>query len=109
MEDIEKQLQNERMIEQMEEKARLNAENMRDIRRRKMEATAPLQKTGYLVAFVIGVILFWFVSTYVFGGNRVLTGALIVFMAIFGLLQLRGAIETKGARVLADTSPLTMS
>lgn len=101
--DMSRQLEREAAIEQIKDIAEQSAEMERAARREQTAITAPTSRAGYLVALIVGLLLFWFISVYVFAGNRLLTGGLIAFSALFFLMVLKNTLEKKGARYVAGT------
>lgn len=102
--DIDKSHQIEAMTDAIEEGIELQREG----RREQARIVAPTSRAGYLVALICGLLLFWFMSVYVFAGNKVMIGILIAIIAIATLMSLRTMIEKKGARYVAATHGVVM-
>lgn len=99
--DISRGMEREAAIDQVTDIVDQGIELQRETRAEQAAITAPISRAGYLVALVCGILIFWFISVYVFAGNRMLTGGLVVIGAIFFLASLRTVLDKKGAAYIA--------
>lgn len=106
---LTKELEREALLEQMTDILEQSSEIEREARREHSRIAAPTARAGYLVAIVLALLVFFFITQYVFAGNKVLTGALIVATALFFLLSLRTALERRGAGTIGSTALLLTS
>tara|TARA_Y100001958_G_scaffold152073_1_gene137803 strand:+ start:359 stop:793 length:435 start_codon:yes stop_codon:yes gene_type:complete len=98
----------EAAIQQIQDIVEENEKIARESRREVAQITAPTSRAGYLVAFICGLLLFMFISTYVFAGNRLLIGAMTAVIALFFIVAMKNTLEKKGARYLAETTGVAM-
>ena len=89
--------------EEYMEKLEEEFEQRRDLASEIRSIEAPTARAGYLVACIVGLLLFWFLTTIVFQGNRLATGLLIIATAIFFLTMLKRTLDKRGARYIAET------
>lgn len=101
--EMQRQLEKEAAMEHLSDVVAQQMEIKREAKRDLANITAPTARAGYLVAGIVGLLLFWFLTTVVFNGNRVATGVLIVATAMFFLVMLKRTLEKKGARYIAGT------
>lgn len=95
--------QREEMMEQLKEAMEEQAEVERSGKAEMRRIAAPTARAGYLVAGIIGLFVFWFVATYVFNGNKIAIGVLIIATALFFLAMLKHTLDKKGSRYIAET------
>lgn len=108
MYDMTRQLEKETAMEQLSDVVEQEMEIRREAKRDIASITAPTARAGYLVAGIVGLLLFWFLTTVVFNGNKIATGGLIIATAMFFLVMLKKTIEKKGARYIAGTGGIAL-
>ena len=101
--EFSRQLEKERQIEQLTDSLEQQTEVDREMKADLRRIEAPTVRAGYLVACIVGLLLFWFLTTVVFQGNRVATGMLIFATALFFLVMLKRTLEKRGARYIGET------
>ena len=106
--DIEHSVMKDAAIERINTVLERENEVRRETRADIARITAPTARAGYLVAGIVGLLLFWFLTTVVFNGNKIATGVLIFATAFFFLGMLKKTLESKGARYIADTGGVAM-
>ena len=109
MQGISRSIEREAEIDQLNDVLDAHIDLEREKNASLARITAPTSRAGYLVAGIVGLLLFWFITRYVFAGNRVMTGVLIIFTAIFFLLELRRTLEKKGARYIAASATIGLA
>lgn len=103
-EQFEREMQMERLGELLENEMEMKRQAQADIAR----ITAPASRAGYLVAGIVGLLVFWFLTTIVFDGNSLAKGILIVCTALYFLVLLKSTLEKKGARYIAGTGGVAL-
>ena len=106
--DMTRQLEKEAALEQLNDVVEREMEVRRQAKEELRQITAPTARAGYLVAGIVGLLLFWFLTTFVFQRNKIATGALLVFTAFFFLMMLKKTLDKKGARYIAETGGVAM-
>lgn len=101
--EMTRQMEKEAAMEQLMDVVDRQMEVQREAKADLQSITAPTARAGYLVAGIVGLLLFWFLTTVVFEGNKIATGVLIVATALFFLMMLKKTLEKKGARYIAAT------
>ena len=106
--EMTRQMERETALEQLadvvDRQMEVDRQNKADLKR----ITAPTARAGYLVAGIVGLLLFWFLTSFVFQGNRIATGVLVVATAFFFLVMLKNTLEKKGARYIAETGGVAL-
>ena len=103
-----RQMEKEAALEQLADVVDRQMEVQREAKADLKQITAPTARAGYLMAGIVGLLLFWFLTTVVFAGNKIATGVLIVVTALFFLMVLKKTLEKKGARYIADTGGVAL-
>ena len=103
MRNVAREIEKEAALEAVTDAIEVGIQTEREGRAEQIAITAPTSRAGYVVALVCGLLLFYFISTYVFAGNKFLIGGLIVCTAIFFILVIRSTLEKKGARYIGST------
>ena len=106
--EMTRQMEKEAAMEQLTDVVDRQMEVQREAKADLKQITAPTARAGYLVAGIVGLLLFWFLTTVVFAGNKIATGVLIVVTALFFLMMLKKTLEKKGARYIADTGGVAL-
>jgi len=106
--EMTRQMEKEAAIEQLSDVVDRQMEVQREAKSDLKQITAPTARAGYLVAGIVGLLLFWFMTTVVFVGNKIATGVLIVVTALFFLMMLKQTLEKKGARYIAETGGVAL-
>ena len=101
-----RELEREALLEQMEDIFEQSEEVARQRLYKHRQLGAPMHRAGYVVAIVLALIVFFFITQVVFAGNKMLTGALIVLTALFFLFALRKMILKRGAGAIGSTAQI---
>lgn len=106
--EMTRQMEKEAAMEQLSDVVDRQMEVQREAKADLKRITAPTARAGYLVAVIVGLLLFWFLTAIVFQGNKIATGVLIVVTALFFLMMLKKTLEKKGARYIAETGGVAL-
>tara|TARA_B110000046_G_scaffold22392_2_gene21062 strand:+ start:836 stop:1171 length:336 start_codon:yes stop_codon:yes gene_type:complete len=100
------QMAREDQVEMERQKAFAIQSTEMQFRKKRIDANKHGSAVAYVIMGIVGMLLFWFFTSYVLASNPMLTGILVIALACTGLVMLRDNYVKDGTRSIYASSPM---